>query len=94
MEMFAEVKSSLLLKGKRLLKESALELYSNFAEGLEMDAESYKSHFSDLGEILYNIESCDSLGAVLVKVEMGLFDQIGFQGIDTDTFLRRLIEIK
>jgi hypothetical protein len=78
---------NLLRTAKKLLREAALEIYSCYEEDLEMDAKSYIAHYSSLGELLFQIESCSSLGDMIVKLERGVFDQIGFSGMEVVEFI-------
>ena len=75
---------SLLQKSQRVLREHAIELYSIFADDIPLEKEEFKRHYSNLGEILFEIESIESFSQVISKLEKGDFDQLGYCPDDED----------
>jgi hypothetical protein len=69
---------NLLSTAKKVLKESAIELYSIYAEDLPLEKEEFKRHYSDLGELLFEIDSIETLSGLILKLEEGDFDQLGY----------------
>lgn len=83
--------SNLLSNAKKVLKESAIELYNIYAEDLPLEVEEFKRHYSNLGEILFEIDSINSLSGLILKMEEGDFDQLGYCKGD-DSMLEEFLE--
>jgi hypothetical protein len=86
---------NLLSTAKKVLKESAIELYSIYAEDLPLEKEEFKRHYSDLGELIFEIDSIETLSGLILKLEEGDFDQLGYcKGEDglVEEFLREVNE--
>ena len=75
---------SLLQKSQRVLREHAIELYNIFADDIPLEKEEFKRHYSNLGEMLFEIESIESFSQVISKLEKGDFDQLGYCPEDED----------
>ena len=76
--------SNLLSTAKKLLKEQAIELYNNFAEDLPLEKEEFKRHYSNLGVILFEIDSIESFSNLISKLESNFFNEIGYYSEDED----------
>ena len=67
---------NLLSIAKELLAQQAIECYQAFLEDIQLDKEKYISHFANLGEILYEIESIETFSKFSTKsfiAEISLF---------------------
>ena len=87
--------SNLLSTAKKVLKEHAIELYNIFAEDLLLNKAEFERHYSNLGVILFNIESLKSFSEVISKLESNFFEEIGYHNSDEDMleeFLRNVKE--
>jgi hypothetical protein len=87
--------SNLLSTAKKVLKEHAIELYNNFAEDLPLEKEEFKRHYSNLGEILFEIDSIQTVNELFNKLTKGDFEQLGYHPDDEDMleeFLRNVRE--
>ena len=83
--------SNLLSTAKKLLIQQAIEVYQSFAEDLELVKGEYVSHYANLGEIIFEIESIETLSKFIAKVENEDFGQIGlFDAEDLEEFLDRV----
>ena len=59
--MKKELAKLILEKIKIDLSESFLDLYSVYRHDLDLDKEEYLNHFKNLGEVLFQIDSAESL---------------------------------
>ena len=75
---------TLLEKAKALLIESANELYDMRKDELDFDALSYRNHFSNLGELIFQIDAYESLGDILKDLEDDNLQELGYFGADED----------
>ena len=87
--------SNLLSTAKKVLKEQAIELYNNFAEDLPLEKAEFERHYSNLGAILFYIDSIESFTDLISKLESNFFNEIGYHTDDEDMldeFLRNVRE--
>ena len=75
---------SLLQKSQKVLREQAIELYTIYAEDLPLEKEEFKRHYSNLGEILFEIDSIQTVNELFNKLTKGDFDQLGYHPDDED----------
>ena len=86
--------SNLLSTAKKVLKETAIELYNNYADDLPLDKEEFKRHYSNLGEMLFEIDSIESFTDLISKLENNFFDQLGYHNSDEDMLEEFLREVR
>ena len=87
--------SNLLSTAKQVLKDHAIELYNNFADDLPLEKSEFKRHYSNLGEMLFEIDSIKIFSELISKLENNFFDQLGYNNSDEDLleeFLRAVRE--
>ena len=87
--------SNLLSTAKKVLKEHAIDLYGHFADDLPLEKEEFKRHYSNLGEILFEIDSIESFTDLISKLETNFFSELGYHTDDEDMleeFLRNVRE--
>jgi hypothetical protein len=70
--------SNLLSTAKQVLIDGANELYEMRRSDLELDALSYRHHYSNLGEIIFQIDCYESFGELITSMENGDLDMIGY----------------
>ena len=70
--------SNLLKKSKELLKSHAQELYNCYVEDVPLTEASYVSHYSNLGKMVFTIDSIKSFGEMICELEKGTFDELGY----------------
>ena len=86
---------TLLEKSKALLIEKANELYDMRKDDLDFDALSYRNHFSNLGELIFQIDAYESLGDIIKDIENDNLQELGYFGADEDlleTFLKQVLQ--
>ena len=86
---------TLLESAKALLIESANDLYAMRKEELDFDALSYRNHFSNLGELIFQIDAYESLGDIIKDIENDNLQELGYFGADEDlleTFLKQVLQ--
>ena len=86
---------TLLERAKALLIESANELYDMRKDDLDFDALSYRNHFSNLGELVFQIDAYESLGDIIKDIENDNLQELGYFGADEDlleTFLKQVLQ--
>jgi len=76
--------SNLLSTAKKVLKEQAIELYNNFAEDLPLEKAEFERHYSNLGKMLFEIDSIESFTDLISKLESNFFSEIGYYTDDED----------
>jgi hypothetical protein len=76
--------SNLLSTAKEVLKEHSVGFYSTFAEDLPLEKAEFKRHYSNLGEVLFEIESIESFTDLISKLENDFFSQLGYCSEDED----------
>ena len=75
---------NLLSTAKKVLFDHAVEIYQLFGEDLPLEKEEFKRHYSNLGEVLFEIESIESFTDLISKLETGFFSQLGYHPDDED----------
>ena len=86
---------TLLEKSKALLIEKANELYDMRKDDLDFDALSYRNHFSNLGELIFQIDAYESLGDIINDIENDNLQELGYFGADEyllDEFLKHVLQ--
>ena len=86
--------SNLLSTAKKVLKEQAIELYNNFAEDLPLEKAEFERHYSNLGKMLFEIDSIESFTELIRKLENDFFDQLGYCSGDEDMLEEFLDEVR
>jgi hypothetical protein len=76
--------SNLLSTAKKVLKEHSVEFYSTFAEDLPLEKAEFKRHYSNLGEMLFEIDSIEYFTDLISKLETGFFSELGYYPDDED----------
>ena len=83
---------NLLSTAKELLAQQAIEFYQAFLKDVQIDIEMYVSHFANLGEVLYEIESTETFSEFCTKVENGDFGEVGLADMeDLEVFLKKIM---
>jgi hypothetical protein len=75
---------TLLERAKALLIDSANDLYDMRKDELDFDALSYRNHFSNLGELIFQIDAYESLGDLIKDLEDDNLQELGYFGADED----------
>jgi len=75
---------TLLQKSQKVLKEHAIELYTLNSDDIPLEKEEFKRHYSNLGEVLFEIDSIESFSQVISKLEKGDFEELGYHEDDED----------
>jgi hypothetical protein len=75
---------TLLEKAKELLINRANELYDMRKEDLDFDALSYRNHFSNLGELIFQIDAYELFGDIIKDIENDNLQELGYYGADED----------
>ena len=86
---------TLLEKSKALLIEKANELYDMRKDDLDFDALSYRNHFSNLGELIFQIDAYESFGDIIKDIENDNLQELGYNGADEyllDEFLKHVLQ--
>jgi len=86
---------TLLEKAKGLLISQANELYDVRKEDLDFDALSYRSHYSNLGELVFQIDAYESFGDIIKDLEDDNLQELGYFGADEDMlekFLKQVLQ--
>ena len=86
---------NLVDKAKVLLIGKANDLYDMRREELDFDALSYRSHYSNLGELIFQIDAYESLGDIIKDIENDNLQELGYFGADEDlleTFLKQVLQ--
>jgi len=85
---------TLLERAKALLIDSANDLYDMRKDELDFDALSYRNHFSNLGELIFQIDAYESLGDIIKDIENDNLQELGYYGADEDLlegFLKQVL---
>jgi hypothetical protein len=85
---------TLLEKAKALLIDKANELYDMRKDDLDFDALSYRNHFSNLGELIFQIDAYESFGDIIKDIENDNLQELGYFGADEyllDEFLKHVL---
>ena len=88
---------TLLEKAKRVLIESAYNLYDIRKDDLDLDILSFENHFRNLGSLIFQIECYESFGDVIKDLENDNLSELGYWGGDDDMieeFLKAVEKIK
>ena len=88
---------TLLEKAKRVLVESAINLYDIRKDDLDLDILSFENHFRNLGSLIFQIECYESFGDVIKDLENDNLSELGYWGADEDLieeFLEAVEKIK
>jgi hypothetical protein len=86
---------TLLEKAKELLINRANELYDMRKEDLDFDALSYRNHFSNLGELIFQIDAYELFGDIIKDIENDNLQELGYFGADEyllDEFLKAVMK--
>ena len=86
---------TLLEKSKALLINRANELYDMRKDDLDFDALSYRSHYSNLGELIFQIDAYESFGDIIKDIENDNLQELGYFGADEyllDEFLKHVLQ--
>ena len=84
---------TLLEKAKTLLIAQANDLYDIRKDDLDLDALSFRNHYSNLGELVFQIECYESLGEIIKDLENDNLQELGYWGADEDMIEVFLTEI-
>ena len=86
---------NLVDKAKVLLIDKANDLYDMRREELDFDALSYRSHYSNLGELIFQIDAYESLGDIINDIENDNLQELGYFGADENSleeFLKHILQ--
>ena len=84
---------TLLEKAKAILVSQANTIYDVRREDLDLDALSFRNHYSNLGELIFQIDSYESLGDIINDLENDNLQELGYWGADEDMIEDFLTEI-
>ena len=73
---------TLLETAKALLINKANDLYDMRKDDLDFDALSYRSHYSNLGELIFQIDAYESFGDIINDIENDNLQELGYFGAD------------
>ena len=85
---------TLLESAKALLINRANDLYDMRKDELDFDALSYRNHFSNLGELIFQIDAYESFGDIVKDIENDNLQELGYFGADEyllDEFLKHVL---
>ena len=88
---------TLLEKAKKVLLDSAYNLYDCRKDDLDLDILSFENHFRNLGSLIFQIECYESFGDVIKDLENDNLSELGYWGADEDLieeFLEQMEKIK
>jgi hypothetical protein len=88
---------TLLESAKALLINRANDLYDMRKDELDFDALSYRNHFSNLGELIFQIDAYESFGDVIKDIENDNLQELGYFGADEyllEEFLKEILKNK
>ena len=88
---------TLLEKAKRVLIESAYNLYDIRKDDLDLDILSFENHFRNLGSLIFQIECYESFGDLIKDLENDNLSELGYWGADEnliEEFLEQVEKIK
>ena len=86
---------NLLESAKALLINRANELYDMRKDELDFDALSYRAHYSNLGELVFQIDAYESFGDLIKDIENDNLQELGYFGADEyllDEFLKHVLQ--
>jgi hypothetical protein len=88
---------TLLEKAKKVLLDSAYNLYDIRKDDLDLDILSFENHFRNLGSLIFQIECYESFGDLIKDLENDNLSELGYWGADDDLieeFLEAVEKIK
>lgn len=88
---------TLLEKAKKVLLDSAYNLYDIRKDDLDLDILSFENHFRNLGSLIFQIECYESFGDVIKDLENDNLAELGYWGADDnmiEEFLEQVEKIK
>jgi hypothetical protein len=88
---------TLLEKAKKVLLDSAYNLYDIRKDDLDLDVLSFENHFRNLGSLIFQIECYESFGDLIKDLENDNLSELGYWGADDDLieeFLEAVEKIK
>jgi hypothetical protein len=88
---------TLLEKAKKVLLDSAYNLYDIRKDDLDLDILSFENHFRNLGSLIFQIECYESFGDLIKDLENDNLSELGYWGADDDMieeFLEQVEKIK
>jgi hypothetical protein len=88
---------TLLEKAKKVLLDSAYNLYDCRKDDLDLDILSFEIHYKNLGSLIFQIECYESFGDVIKDLENDNLSELGYWGADDDLieeFLSQVEKIK
>ena len=84
---------TLLEKAKKVLLDSAYNLYDCRKDDLDLDVLSFENHYRNLGSLVFQIESYKSLGDIITDLENDNLSELGYWGADEDMLKMFVAEI-
>ena len=84
---------SLLSTAKQILIDGAIELYEMRRSDLSGLVE-YQSHYANLGSLIFQIDSYESLGDIINDIENDNLQELGYFGADEGLIKEFLRAIK
>jgi hypothetical protein len=75
--MKKELSQLMLIKLKAELSEMFTDFYMEMRKDIELEQEEYASHFQELGNILFQIDSCQSIDEMKKLHAAGELDLVG-----------------
>ena len=86
---------TLLESAKALLINRANDLYDMRKDELDFDALSYRNHYSNLGELIFQIDAYESLGDLIKDIEDEFSEELEFLDDKTSAeILKRLKDLE
>ena len=88
---------TLLEKAKKVLLDSAYNLYDCRKDDLDLELSEFENHFKNLGSMIFQIESYKSFGEIIKDLENDNLSELGYWGADDDLmegFLKAVEKIK
>ena len=88
---------TLLEKAKKVLLDSAYNLYDCRKDDLDLDILSFEIHYKNLGSLIFQIECYESFGDVIKDLENDNLSELGYWGADDDLieeFLKQVEKVK
>jgi hypothetical protein len=86
---------TLLDRAQKVLRDKAFDLYNMRKDELDFDALSYCSHYSNLGELIFQIDAYTSFGDLIKDIENDNLQELGYFGADEDlleVFLKQVLQ--
>jgi len=88
--------SNLLSTAKKILIDRAIDLYETRRMDLDLDfnIESYKDHYTDLGALIFQIDSCKSFGDILNDIEKDNLQELNYFAGDENVIEDFIAEVQ